>query len=234
MLPTTNRGLWTTAIGSHPSSSWSIRPCVHVFKHRHCSRSNAKSSMFDRTRSHRSPGRRLPVALRVPVPEPQAIAPSPHGLGRRQPDLHEAGRHEPGRHAGLIASAPVLALLLVVPLLAFLPPRQAPRLVGPSAEAGVVAPRALRWAADPRANYYLLRIFLHDRLVHRAIVRAPTAVVPPLPDGVYDWDVYAGYGRTGQLIRRGPIADATFTVASPEATAAVPLPDEGDEPRRSP
>ena len=179
------------------------------------------------------------VALRVPVPESQAMAPSPHGLGRREPDLHEAdrhepGRHEPGRHAGLIASAPVLALLLVVPLLAFLPPRQAPRLVGPSAEAGVVAPRALRWAADPRANYYLLRIFLHDRLVHRTIVRAPTAVVPPLPDGVYDWDVYAGYGRTGQLIRRGPIADATFTVASPEATAAVPLPDEGDEPRRAP
>ena len=183
-------------------------------------------------------GPETPVALRVPLPESQAIAPSPHVLGRRQPDFHEAdqhepGRHELGRHASLVASALVFALL-VVPLLAFLPPRQAPRLVGPSAEAGVVAPRALRWAADPRANYYLLRIFLHDRLVHRTIVRAPTAVVPPLPDGVYDWDVYAGYGRTGQLIRRGPIADATFTVASPEATAAVPLPDEGDEPRRTP
>jgi hypothetical protein len=181
----------------------------------------------------RAPRPETPVAVRVAVPEPQAIAPSSQ-LGPRRSDLPEPDRHEPGRHSGLIASAPVLALLLVVPLLAFLPPRQAPRLVGPSAEAGVVAPRALRWAADPRANYYLLRIFLHDRLVHRTIVRAPTAVVPPLPDGIYDWDVYAGYGRTGQLIRRGPIADATFTVASPEATAAVPLPDEDDEPRRSP
>ena len=190
--------------------------------------------MFDRARSHKSPGRRRPLLCECRYRNPRRSPRSHTGSVGANPISTKPVGTNPAGTRGLIASAPVLALLLVVPLLAFLPPRQAPRLVGPSAEAGVVAPRALRWAADPRANYYLLRIFLHDRLVHRAIVRAPTAVVPPLPDGVYDWDVYAGYGRTGQLIRRGPIADATFTVASPEATAAVPFPDEGDEPRRSP
>jgi hypothetical protein len=133
-------------------------------------------------------------------------------------------RHEHG-HLGLIAAAPAVVFLVLVPLLAFLPPRQAPRLVGPSAEAGVTAPQALRWAADPRANYYVLRIFRDRRLVRRLVASRPTAAVAPLPNGVYSWDVYAGYGRVADAVTRGPIAD-------PEVPGGVPLPHKGDEPRR--
>lgn len=117
------------------------------------------------------------------------------------------------RRLGSIAAVTVLVLLALVPLLAFLPPRQAPRLAGPSVEAGVMAPPKLAWAADARANYYVVQIFRKGRLVRKSVERSATATLPAtLPAGEYSWRVYSGYGLVGDRVRRGPIADATFTV----------------------
>jgi hypothetical protein len=116
---------------------------------------------------------------------------------------------------GVVSTTAVAILLGATPMLAFLPPRQAPQLVEQPTEAPPLSPPLLQWAPDPAADYYVLKLYRGGRLVLEAVERSPRAMLPPsLPPGSYEWRVYAGYGKPKMRVWRGPIADADFVLGT--------------------
>ena len=70
-------------------------------------------------------------------------------------------------------------------------------------------PSTLTWRPRSGADYYVVELFVRDRLVHAASVRRPAFAVPAwLPTGRYSWRVLAGKGapsdrRTTVVVEHG-------------------------------
>ena len=111
-----------------------------------------------------------------------------------------------------ICLAMALALLML-PFLAFLPPRQEPSLAASAASPSANPARTLSWPADRNATDYVAQLLRQHRLVYVTLPVTPTVILPgSLLGGSYVWRVYAGYGPIDENRRRGPIAQGTFTV----------------------
>jgi hypothetical protein len=152
---------------------------------------------------------RRPVAF-VSLPPPAPLLdtadapPPPPRVSRRTISRRPA----PGT---LVAAASLAALLLALPSLAFLPPRQAPQLGSepPSQRAAQI----VTWQPIPAADYYLFEMSANGRLVKLEPVRKPSVTLgESLPAGRYAWRVFTGHGAIEDHDTRGPIAGGTVTL----------------------
>jgi hypothetical protein len=155
------------------------------------------------------------IAIRPPVTSPTvttaAARPAPPTIAF-PPRGRAAARVRSVRLANGLAVG-IVAVLALLPLLAFLPPRQAPTMAAASAPTTAGSQRTLAWPADPRATYYVVQLLRGNRLVHVSLPPSETASLPAsLRPGSYTWRVYAGYGTIDANQRRGPIATGSFTV----------------------
>lgn len=115
--------------------------------------------------------------------------------------------------AELAALTTIAALVIALPCLAFLPPRQQPSLV----ERETASPSArsrITWDADPAADYYVVEFVIHGRLVAVRTPSAPAVSVPPAVSRGARWRTFAGYGPIAARNTRGPIASGTTVAAS--------------------
>jgi hypothetical protein len=143
---------------------------------------------------------------------------------------HAAVRRPPWRPSGSAAGRPkslrqrtalaaeiaimvtVATLVIVLPSLAFLPPRQRPTLphktLSPAPSAQIV------WNTDPAADYYLVEFLVGGRLVAVRTPSEPTLSIPPsaASDGAA-WRVFAGYGPVAAHNTSGPIASGSIPPA---------------------
>mgnify|MGYP003525697651 CR=1 FL=1 len=123
----------------------------------------------------------------------------------------------PGRARRLPPSAisvgALATLFLALPSLAFLPPRQAPRIDVTEQPASTLAAPRVTWQADPEADYYLLEVVTDGRLVHVAYPASPPVLLDRLAPGDYTWQVFASYGTLADHDTRGPIARGSLMVA---------------------
>lgn len=112
-----------------------------------------------------------------------------------------------------ITLAALAALFVAIPSLAFLPPRQAPRLEVPEQRASTLARPRLTWQTDPGADYYRLEVVSAGRLVQVAYPSSPPVLLGRLAPGDYTWRVFAGRGAIADHDTRGPIAGGIINVA---------------------
>lgn len=144
-----------------------------------------------------------PLQQRRQVPivaAPPAATPPHAGAGRRPPRR--------SRLPSLLAAAVLAMLFLALPSLAFLPPRQAPRLGAPESGSSTT----VTWTVDPDADYYLLEVLSDGRLVGVSHPSSPPAAVGRLAPGTYAWRVFSGYGAVAAANTRGPIEAGTLVV----------------------
>ena len=147
-----------------------------------------------------SPARTDPVVAAAPA--------SPAAPARTVPARGRARRHLP-----VAISVMALATLFVaLPSLAFLPPRQAPRIDTTEPPSSAIAGPQATWQADPAADYYRLEVVGDGRLMHVAYPSSPPVPLGFLPPGDYAWRVFAGHGDPDDHDTRGPIAGGTFVV----------------------
>lgn len=164
-----------------------------------------------------------PLASAAPLPAASSAAampPAPSSAGSSAPAVapHSLARRRQARGSSLAAAA-VVALLLALPSLAFLPPRQKP-VLGREPVPGQMPPAVtagretvVAWPAQPTADYYVFELSQGGRLVQLETVADPsTTVAPNLPAGAYDWQVLAGEGALSRHDTRGPIAGGTVTL----------------------
>lgn len=123
------------------------------------------------------------------------------------------GRYTPGpAPARRVPVGRILILAVLVALLgvAFLPPRDAPRFAEPPVS---TAGPMLTWRPAADSNYYLLELFAGQRLVHAKTLTTTNSNAPAwLAPGRYTWRVYAGQGSPGAREVRGPLEDGWFTI----------------------
>lgn len=153
----------------------------------------------------------LEASRRLPTeepPSPAAPAPAPEEAATRASRLR--GRRRPRLSSALTASV-FLALLVVLPSLAFLPPQHAPSL----GEEPAAAPQSqtIAWPRDLDADYYVVELSLHTVVVKRITTLQPFVALTAgeIRPGRYSWRVLAGE-RAHPGGRRGPIAAGTVTV----------------------
>lgn len=167
----------------------------------------------------------------------------------RPPDLASAVAPEapPPPHRRRARLSPVVGITAAVALLgvAFLPPRQAPRLTDVPPRANAAPPRStpassapshtavpvwnepavLTWRRDRKADYYLVEVFAGERLAWAATVRTTTTSTPAsLAPRRYSWRVFAGSGRATSRDVRGPLESGWFRVTPQDPRAGVPVP----------
>lgn len=122
-----------------------------------------------------------------------------------------------GRARRLLSAAisvvALVTLFVALPSLAFLPPRQAPRIDATEPPSSAIAGPRATWQADPGADYYRLEVVGDGRLMHVAYPSSPPVPLGFLPPGDYAWRVFAGHGDPDDHDTRGPIAGGTFVVA---------------------
>jgi hypothetical protein len=110
---------------------------------------------------------------------------------------------------GIAGYAALAVFVLVLPSLAFLPPRQQPTLGTPVERPP--SPGRIEWSADPNADYYLVEFLVDGRLA--AVIRQsePAAPIPvSLASHLTTWHVFAGYGPVASHNTRGPIATGSI------------------------
>lgn len=144
----------------------------------------------------------------APVEQPVAPAAPPPGRPARPT---RAPRRARTRLPSVLTAGALAALFLALPSLAFLPPRQAPRLV--TADPAT----AVTWTIDPDADYYLLEVLAGGRLVRVAHPVSPPVPVDSLAPGSYTWRVFSGYGAVADANTRGPIEAGTLVVEASTA-----------------
>ncbi len=154
------------------------------------------------------------VALRPP---PRAtLSPAeidPVVAAPARPAAPKPARGRARRHLPVTISVMALATLFVaLPSLAFLPPRQAPRIDTTKLPLPANAGPQATWRADPEADYYRLEVVGDGRLMHVAYPSSPPVPLGFLPPGDYAWRVFAGHGDPDDHDTRGPIAGGTFVV----------------------
>jgi hypothetical protein len=72
-------------------------------------------------------------------------------------------------------------------------------------------PTTLTWRPRPGADYYLVELLVHRRLVHAASVAGRSFAVPAwLPKGRYDWRVLAGKGSPSERRTAGVVEHGWF------------------------
>lgn len=145
-----------------------------------------------------------------PAPAPAApAAPLPVAAAPAAPSVragHASSRRT--RLPSFLTAAALAALFLALPSLAFLPPRQAPRL-------GAAEPASsteVTWTVDPAADYYLLELLSAGRLIRVAHPLSPPVPVGSLAPGTYTWRVFSGYGAVADANTRGPVDAGTLVV----------------------
>jgi len=141
----------------------------------------------------------------TPAPTPAFTAPP----ARSTPAPGRARRLLPS----LLSAGALATLFLALPSLAFLPPRQAPRLDVTEQHPSTLAGPRVTWQADPEADYYVLEVVADGRLVLVAHPASPPVPLDSLAPGDYTWRVFAGYGALADHDTRGPIAGGSLTVA---------------------
>lgn len=123
----------------------------------------------------------------------------------------------PGRARRLLPSVisvgALATLFLALPSLAFLPPRQAPRIDATEQHGSTFAVPRVTWQADPEADYYVLEVVADGRIVHVAHPASPPVLLDFLAPGDYTWRVFAGYGALADHDTRGPIAGGSLVIA---------------------
>lgn len=141
------------------------------------------------------------------------------GAGDPPPSLRPAllpaavesrGRRSVSR-ARLVPVAVTAALVLVLPSLAFLPPRNAPTLDARSP--ALYPPQTISWQVDPSARYYLFELFSGRRRTSAVWTRTPSVTLDSrqaLP-GRYWWRVRPAPSRSAAGLA-GPIASGTITL----------------------
>lgn len=142
-----------------------------------------------------------------------AVGKSASGPGQTLPGLPALPVRRPGRrrrpHLSSIVTATLVALFLALPSLAFLPPRQAPRI---GSDENVPARRSstIAWQPVRGADYYVFEVSAGGHLVKVEPVLEPSVTLrASLPPGRYAWRVFAGRGSVADHERRGPIAGGT-------------------------
>jgi hypothetical protein len=163
-----------------------------------------------------------PAPLRAPVPpepepaesgdepaEPAArVESTPHPVPAARRQTTVAGRLL--QVVGVLAGAALLGV-------AFLPPRDAPRLVSnlPSASAATSTRVTLAWTAADDASYYLVEVFRGRTLVHAETTGATRLVTPAwLEPGRYTWRVFAGRGAPSERDTVGPLDNGWFRITA--------------------
>ena len=151
---------------------------------------------------------RRPVVVSLPRPLPRldlADAPAPPS---RPSGRAMSWRPAPGT---VVAAAMLAALFLALPSLAFLPPRQAPRLGSESVSARTA--QIVTWQPVPSADYYVFEMSANGRFLKLDPVRQPSVTLGgSLPAGRYTWRVFVGHGAVEDRDTRGPIAGGTVTL----------------------
>jgi hypothetical protein len=164
--------------------------------------------LYERVEAPRRP-RDSPAAAEPATAAPAAAQPAPS-----RPALPPDLRRQPGRVRRLLPSAlaagALAALLVALPSLAFLPPRQAPHI---AVEVPGDPTATVSWVAAPDADYYRVEVLAAGRFVRVANALTSPVTVDALPLGVYTWRVFAGYGPLGDRDMRGPIAAGRIVVA---------------------
>ena len=156
-----------------------------------------------------------PAAVQTPAGGPAPFEPASAAAGGERRRI--ATRRLRGVHVANGLATALVVLIALVPLLAFLPPRQAPS-VGASADAATSAPqpRTLAWPAQPHADYYVVQLLRGGRVVWTSIPQEPTVDLPAaLSAGTYTWRVESGFGPIDRNEHRGPIATGTLAVEAP-------------------
>ena len=127
------------------------------------------------------------------------------------PSAHSVPR--PGRAGRLLHSVlvgAVVTLVLALPSLAFLPPRQEPHL---GRETLPPRPETIAWQPDASADYYVFELSSGGRLVSHSIVRAPSVTLgAAIPPGHYTWRVFVGRGPMAAHNEQGPPAGGTVNL----------------------
>ena len=158
--------------------------------------------LYERIEAPR-PRRSTTVAPAEAPAAPPAAPPRPSVRATRAP-----GRIR-RRTSSVLTAGALAALFLALPSLAFLPPRQAPRLV--EAEQAT----AVTWTIDAGADYYVLEVLAGGRLVRVAHPVSPPVTLDSLAPGAYTWRVFSGYGAVADRNTRGPIEAGTLVVEVP-------------------
>jgi hypothetical protein len=72
-------------------------------------------------------------------------------------------------------------------------------------------PTTLTWRPRPGADYYLVELLVHGRVLHAASVTGRSFAVPTwLPKGRYDWRVLAGKGSPSERRTAGVVEHGWF------------------------
>ena len=112
--------------------------------------------------------------------------------------------------AGVATLSMLAALVIALPSLAFLPPRQQPSFAARETTP-YVAGSLITWDADPEADYYLVEFVVEGSLVAVRTPAAPAISVPPsVASRNTIWRTFAGYGPVTAHNTRGPIASGSL------------------------
>ena len=158
-----------------------------------------------RERARREDARTVPHAGPAPVAGAAGL-PSP--IAHPAPDDRKRRLANAVVKAGFSAALTLIALLALLPFLAFLPPRDAPTVVDSSAQALPPPHGWLAWPPHEGADSYVVQILDAGHPIHATVATKPNAPVPgTLRPGVYTWRVFVDDNE-----RRGPIAQGSFDV----------------------
>ena len=145
---------------------------------------------------------------RVP-PKRATSEPSAHtDAGPSAPSVSRPGRTGKLLHSVLVGA--VVTLVLALPSLAFLPPRQEPHL---GRETLPSQPETIAWQPNASADYYVFELSSGARLVSHSIVQTPSVTLgAAVPPGHYAWRVFVGRGPMAAHNTQGPTAGGTVTL----------------------
>jgi hypothetical protein len=166
----------------------------------------------------------LPMPSDCLAPRPPAATSPPrvHAAPAPLPRRNEVARRRAGRtrRAVAVAGWVLVAGVVASPLLAFLPPRSAPRVdeapspprpAAPSATPAGESETVISWRKVPGAAYYNLVLVRGAERVDlwpsepRARIRPVEPAGSSTPRVVYDWFVYPAFRRPSGTVRYGVV-----------------------------